>query len=72
VGARLARDSTLSGDISLSPDISSTNQKTLFALFVYKSIIRFVRVSDQQVNYLASLTCLKARKPPPDGLRRWK
>ncbi|WP_247263488.1 MULTISPECIES: hypothetical protein, partial [Pseudomonas] len=34
----------------LPSDVSHTNPKTLFALFVYKSIIRFVRVPDFTVN----------------------
>ncbi|QAY88805.1 hypothetical protein CUN63_02045 [Pseudomonas sp. ACM7] len=53
-GSELARDDVLTGDISLLPNFSSTKSKTLFALFVYKSIINFVRVPDQAVNKFAS------------------
>src|SRR5689334_25157492 len=53
-GSGLAREGAGTGDISLKPNFSSTKSKTLFALFVYKSIIHLVRVPDQAVNKFAS------------------
>ncbi|MER2104880.1 MAG: hypothetical protein ABS999_23640, partial [Pseudomonas atacamensis] len=68
-GSEPAREASLDGHISLSAKKSATKTKTIFALFVHKSIIHCVRVPDYTVNKFAYASKGRCH---PSWVRPWK